>query len=256
MNFKFQVPNLMPISLCRISSQRIRPDVQALCSISWRLGFYRDELLATSQTSQHEDHPLSAVRDCLFSIFAATLHIWRPFSPSITWGRAMFRSQFQSVASCRGCIKVTPATRSCSPLGLWYIVIIPFVWHVQPRCCGMRSSSCEHFKLHEDDVGLEMWPHAFLTAPECCFVVTLTLRPIYPCQEALPGIHRKLIRSQIRLGRRGEGEDICPYWELDPAVLPDSGLCLYVFGRRHRLILACGAQDICRELLQSGSGKS
>jgi hypothetical protein len=26
-----------------------------------------------------EDHPLSDVRDCLFNIFAATLHIWRPF---------------------------------------------------------------------------------------------------------------------------------------------------------------------------------
>jgi len=26
-----------------------------------------------------EDHPLSAVRDCLFNIFAVTLHIWRPF---------------------------------------------------------------------------------------------------------------------------------------------------------------------------------
>jgi hypothetical protein len=26
-----------------------------------------------------EDHLLSAVRDCLFSIFAATLHTWRPF---------------------------------------------------------------------------------------------------------------------------------------------------------------------------------
>ena len=25
-----------------------------------------------------EDHPLSAVRDCLFSISTATLHVWRP----------------------------------------------------------------------------------------------------------------------------------------------------------------------------------
>jgi hypothetical protein len=37
-------------------------------------------------TPKLEDHPLSAVRDCLFSIFAATLHIWRP-SPPATWGR-------------------------------------------------------------------------------------------------------------------------------------------------------------------------
>jgi hypothetical protein len=34
-----------------------------------------------------EDHPFSAVRDCLFSIFVATLHIWRPSPPSATWGR-------------------------------------------------------------------------------------------------------------------------------------------------------------------------
>jgi len=26
-----------------------------------------------------EDHPLSVVHDCLFNIFAATLHICRPF---------------------------------------------------------------------------------------------------------------------------------------------------------------------------------
>jgi hypothetical protein len=31
----------------------------------------------------------SAVRDCLFNIFAATIHTWRPSPPSATWGRAM-----------------------------------------------------------------------------------------------------------------------------------------------------------------------
>ena len=36
-------------------------------------------VLAPRLTSNLEDHPLSAVRDSLFSIFAATLHIWRPF---------------------------------------------------------------------------------------------------------------------------------------------------------------------------------
>jgi hypothetical protein len=46
-------------------------------------------LLAPRPTPKLEDHPLSAVRDCLFSIFAATLHIWRPSPPSATWGRAM-----------------------------------------------------------------------------------------------------------------------------------------------------------------------
>jgi hypothetical protein len=41
--------------------------------------FYGEELLAPRPTPKLEDHPLSAVRDCLFSVFAATLHTWRPF---------------------------------------------------------------------------------------------------------------------------------------------------------------------------------
>ena len=37
--------------------------------------FYGEELLAPRPTPKLEDHPSSAVRDCLFNIFAATLHI-------------------------------------------------------------------------------------------------------------------------------------------------------------------------------------
>ena len=37
--------------------------------------FYGEGLLAPRPTPKLEDHPLSAVRDCLFNIFAATLHI-------------------------------------------------------------------------------------------------------------------------------------------------------------------------------------
>jgi hypothetical protein len=36
--------------------------------------FYSEELLAPRPTHKLEDHPLSAVRYCLFNIFAATLH--------------------------------------------------------------------------------------------------------------------------------------------------------------------------------------
>jgi hypothetical protein len=42
------------------------------------LSSYGEELLAPRPTPKLEDHLLSAVRDCLFSILAATLHIWRP----------------------------------------------------------------------------------------------------------------------------------------------------------------------------------
>jgi hypothetical protein len=45
-----------------------------------RLFLYGEELLAPRPTSKLEDHPLSAVRDCLFNRFATSLHIWRPFS--------------------------------------------------------------------------------------------------------------------------------------------------------------------------------
>jgi hypothetical protein len=40
--------------------------------------FYGEGLLAPRPT-QLEDHPLSFVRGCLFNIFAAKLHSWRPF---------------------------------------------------------------------------------------------------------------------------------------------------------------------------------
>ena len=37
--------------------------------------FHGEALLAPRPTPKLEDHPLSAVRDCLINIFAATLHI-------------------------------------------------------------------------------------------------------------------------------------------------------------------------------------
>jgi hypothetical protein len=40
-----------------------------------RIRFNGEELLAPRPTPKLEDHPLSAVLDCLFNIFAATLHI-------------------------------------------------------------------------------------------------------------------------------------------------------------------------------------
>jgi hypothetical protein len=39
------------------------------------LRFHGEELLAPRPTPKLDGHPLSAVRDCLFNIFAATLHI-------------------------------------------------------------------------------------------------------------------------------------------------------------------------------------
>jgi hypothetical protein len=51
-----------------------------LCDLFCNMAiFYGEELLAPRPTHKLEDHPLSAVRDCLFNVFAATLHIHRPF---------------------------------------------------------------------------------------------------------------------------------------------------------------------------------
>jgi hypothetical protein len=46
----------------------------------FRNGFivYGEGLLAPHPTPRLEDHPLSPVRGCLFNVFAANLHSWRP----------------------------------------------------------------------------------------------------------------------------------------------------------------------------------
>ena len=44
-------------------------------SVLLNIGFKREGLLAPRPTPRLEDHPSSAVRDCLFNLFAATLLI-------------------------------------------------------------------------------------------------------------------------------------------------------------------------------------
>jgi hypothetical protein len=59
-----------------ILSQRISPGTRLCIEFRNMVIFYGEELLAPRPTPKLEDHPLSAVRDC---IFAATHHIRRPF---------------------------------------------------------------------------------------------------------------------------------------------------------------------------------
>jgi hypothetical protein len=40
---------------------------------------YVEELLAPRLTPKLDDHLFSAVRDCLFNVFAAAFHVWKPF---------------------------------------------------------------------------------------------------------------------------------------------------------------------------------
>ena len=54
------------------------------------MGFHGETLLAPRPIPKLEDHPSSAVRDCLFNLFAATLHIG---------GRSSIRNED---APCRG----------------------------------------------------------------------------------------------------------------------------------------------------------
>ena len=44
-------------------------------TVSQRAAFYGEELLAPRPTPKLDDRPSLAVRDCLFNIFAAILHI-------------------------------------------------------------------------------------------------------------------------------------------------------------------------------------
>jgi hypothetical protein len=69
--------------------QGIRPGPRPLLNFRNKIIFYGEGLLAPRPTPKLGDHPLSAVRDFLFNIFAATLHTWRMSRPPATWGRAM-----------------------------------------------------------------------------------------------------------------------------------------------------------------------
>ena len=57
------------------SYQRISPGPRPFWMISNMIHFYGEEILVLRPNPKLEGHSLSAVRDCLFNIFAATLHI-------------------------------------------------------------------------------------------------------------------------------------------------------------------------------------
>jgi hypothetical protein len=84
-----QIPNLIHFLSLRSFIQGIHPGPRLFEDFRNKLIFYGEELLAPRQTPKLGDHPLLAVRDYLFNIFAATLHTWRLSPPSATWGLAM-----------------------------------------------------------------------------------------------------------------------------------------------------------------------
>ena len=64
----------VPLPLLR-SYQRISSGPRHMYAFRNKASFYVEELLAPLTTPKLEGHPSSAVRDCVFNIFAATLHI-------------------------------------------------------------------------------------------------------------------------------------------------------------------------------------
>jgi len=54
-----------------------------------KLALQSEEYVAFRRTPKLDDHPLSAVHDCLFNIFAAILCIWEPSFPHATQRRAL-----------------------------------------------------------------------------------------------------------------------------------------------------------------------
>ena len=62
----------VPLQLLR-SYQSISSDPSQVYPFGYKASFYGEELLAPCPPSELEDHPLSALRGCLFNVFAATL---------------------------------------------------------------------------------------------------------------------------------------------------------------------------------------
>ena len=61
-----------------------------VCECFLNFFFYREGLLAPRPTPKLEDHPSSAVRDCLFNLFAATLLIGSRSSTLVTYNLVSF----------------------------------------------------------------------------------------------------------------------------------------------------------------------
>jgi len=69
------LPNLMSLFSLLSSNQSISPGPRQLFMFRCKSSFYGEDLPTPRPTTKLEDHHLSAVRDCLFNIFAATFHI-------------------------------------------------------------------------------------------------------------------------------------------------------------------------------------
>jgi hypothetical protein len=103
--------------------------------------FYGGELLAPAQPPSWRATPFSAVRDCLFNIFAAALHIWRPSPPSATWGLAMPWWQGSHLHSL-------------------FVEIQLLLWNPNVHCCVQKGPSLDPILNHFNPVYI-LTPYLF-----------------------------------------------------------------------------------------------
>jgi hypothetical protein len=80
-----------PFFYLRFAKKCVQDRLPVWCFVTCCL-FRVKYLLAPHVTTKLDDHPLLALSDSLFSIFSATLHIWRP-PPSTNWGRSNHRNK-------------------------------------------------------------------------------------------------------------------------------------------------------------------
>ena len=80
--------------------QRISPRSRQLWTFRIKASFYGEELLAPRPTPKLEDNPLSVVRDCLFSIFGATVHIGRSIRKLRTRHAVATGTRYHCVCVC------------------------------------------------------------------------------------------------------------------------------------------------------------
>jgi len=76
--------------------------------------FYSDELLAPRPTRKLEDRPFSAVRHCLFNIFAATHHIGG-------------RSSIRNLRTRHAVVTGTHLSRLLQTLRFWNVAYVSWI---------------------------------------------------------------------------------------------------------------------------------
>jgi hypothetical protein len=90
--FPYYFPNIHCIHFPSLRSfQRIHPSQRQCRAFRNKLFLHDEDLLTPRPSPIPEDRPLSAVHDCLFHIFAATLHIWTQSPLTASRRRAMQR---------------------------------------------------------------------------------------------------------------------------------------------------------------------